>query len=886
MREFNVDEETGLSATEVENRRAQYGLNKLREHKKKSAFIILINQFKSVVMLLLFIASGVSFAFKEWIDAVAILIAIIINVVIGFITELKAIRSMEALQELDKVDAKVLRAGETINIPAEEIVPGDILIFDSGDLITADVRVIESNRAEADESILTGESVPVSKHIEPLQEDTPIAERYNLLFKGTSVTRGSGAGVVYATGMDTELGSISSLIENADEDEKDPISVRLDQVARQLVVVSIIAAVIAGAAGLIAGKELFLMIETMIVLVVAAILEGLPIVATAALARGLSRMAERNALVRRLSAVQTLGSVGFIFTDKTGTLTENQMTVTRLITGEGEFELTGEGLEINGEFRLEDRSVEPERYSVLSELIKIGVLCNNAALPDNVSPRSGRISKKQAVGDPMETALLITGVKAGLDDAELSERFPETKEYAFDPEMMIMATVHRENDAFYYAVKGAPDSVLSRCDRFLSAENETEFTDEQKREWITRNDRLAGSGLRLLAMAYKRSGSEEDDPYDRLVFTGLCALMDPPRREVIPAIEKCHEAGIRVIMVTGDQADTAMNIAQAVGLTSEGDDSQKALPGSELKSLSELNDEEKQSIIDTAIFYRVSPEQKLNLISVFQDQGDIVGMTGDGVNDAPALKKADIGIAMGKRGQRVAKEAADMILQDDSFNTVALAIEHGRTIFNNIRKFIVFLVSGNIGQILLVALASLFALPLPVLPLQILFLNVVNDVFPALALGLGEDDPDTMKYPPRDPKIPILTRKKWIEIVVFGLIISLSVLGVFIAALKLPQFTDSQAVSIAFLSLAFARLFHVFNMRDNGTRFFKNQITTNKWVWTALGFSGLQVLLVVLIPGLSEVLKVPAVGIQGWALVGAGSLFPLILGQIWRSVAK
>jgi len=871
---FNVDRDRGLSDGEADKRREKYGPNRLKEAKQRSAWKILIAQFQNPIIYLLAVAAVLSFAFQEWIEGVAIIIAIVLNAAIGFFTELKAVSSMAALQELGKTKAKVRRDGQVKEISAEQLVPGDIIVLESGDLVAADLRIIEASKMQADESALTGESLPASKNVEVLEKETDIADRHNILFKGTALTRGSGEGVVVATGTDTELGRISELTAEA-EDEITPLEKRLDKLGQNLIWVTLGIAAFIAVAGLLGGKELLLIIETAIALAVAAVPEGLPIVATVALARGMWRMAKRNALINRLSAVETLGATNIICTDKTGTLTENRMTVSRMAIGGGDVEVSGEGLELEGEFRRDEEAIDPNENDIARSLLEVGVFCNNASLPDEGE-------EDAAIGDPMEIALLVAGAKAGLRRQELLEQYPEEREVAFDTETKMMATFHHTDDGYRVAVKGAPESVLEVCSQKMTPEGVKSFDDRD--EWEQRCQDLAAEGLRILAIAQKTVGDSNSEPYRDLILLGVVGLMDPPREDVKDAIAECHDAGVRVIMVTGDQPVTARNVALAVGLV--GDREAQTRRGQELKPIEDLGDQERMQLQQVSVFARVSPEQKLNLISLHQDNDAIVAMTGDGVNDAPALKKADIGIAMGARGTQVAREAADMVLQDDAFSTILVAIEQGRAIFDNIRKFTLYLLSGNTGEIIAVGITSVLNAPLPLLPLQILFINAVNDVFPSLALGVGEGNPQQMERPPRPSKEPILTKEYWWAIVGYGALIAAAVLGVFYICLQPLGYTQDKAVTVSFLSLAFARLWHVFNMRDNKDGFLRNEVTKNPYVWGALLLSAGFLLLAVYVPFLANVLGVVNPGGQGWVLILGTSLVPLIVGQIIKEARR
>ncbi|MGD2037070.1 MAG: cation-transporting P-type ATPase, partial [Desulfobacterales bacterium] len=826
-KDLQVSPDNGLNPDDIRVRRRIFGSNRLRTKKQRPACAILLDQIKNLIILLLAVAAGVSFAFSQWLDGAAIGIAIFLNVAFGFFTELRATRSMEALQRMSRVTARVRRRGEKSRVPSEKLVPGDIVEVEGGDMVPADIRLIEASRLKADESALTGESVPVEKQIEAVKPETSLAERNNMLFKGTAVVAGSGRGVVTATGMHTELGRIASLSE-AGEGEETPLEKRLNRLGYRLVWLTLSFAGVVVISGAMAGKELFLMVETAIALAVAAAPEGLPVVATIALARGMQRMLRRNALINRLSAVETLGSTTVICTDKTGTLTRNHMTVSRILVGADAsdtivFQLKDR--EGGKKFFRDEDPGQADSEKQLMEILKIGVLCSNASLNESSEG-------PESMGDPMEIAILEAARRIELDRDYLLRSLPEVREEAFDRSVKMMATFHQENGSFQAAVKGAPESVLDACTQIRTADGECKLEDKLRESWLEQNRNLAQDGLRVLAAATKTCESQEADPYKELVFLGLMAMQDPVREGVSNAIEDCRKAGINIVMATGDQPETAGSIGREVGLVS--DAGGQIASGERLENTADLSEKDRRKLLETRIFSRVTPEQKLNLIDLHQKNNQIVGMTGDGVNDAPALKKADIGIAMGQRGTQVAQEASDMILKDDAFNTIVTAIQQGRTIFENIRKFILYLLSGNVGEILIVAVAILAGWPLPLLPLQILYLNMIGDVFPALALALGTGDPSSMRQPPRNPNEPILTRSHWLAISGYGVLIAVCVLIAYVLAFRWLGADTDRAVTVSFLTLAFARLWHVFNMRTRGTSLIRNPITENPFIWGAL----------------------------------------------------
>ncbi|MFO7983634.1 MAG: cation-transporting P-type ATPase [Desulfuromonadales bacterium] len=860
---LDVDPNEGLSEEQVQEYRKRYGPNRLKESRSRSAWKIFIDQFASLVVILLGVASIAALVFGKWMEGVAIGIALLLNAVIGFFTELRATRSMEALHRLGSAQARVLRSGKARSIAIDELVPGDVLPLEAGDVVPADLRIVEANNLQADESALTGESLPVAKQHDEVSEEAPLAERSCMLFKGTAITAGSGAGVATATGMGTELGTIATLAEEAEE-EATPLEKRLERLGRRLVWATLAAGVLVAAAGLIAGKEWLLVLETAIAMAVAAVPEGLPVVATIALARGMRRMARRNALINRLSAVETLGATTVICTDKTGTLTENRMHLESLELASGTVEFGEE----------EKEKEEKKSRDLLRQALELGVLCNNASRDEQ---------KGGGVGDPLEVALLDAGAKKDLDRAGLLEQFPEVREEAFSSETLMMATVHRTDSGFRVAVKGAPEAVLKVCTSLAGKEREGKFSDAERKRWMERNREMAAAGLRVLALAEKETSSPDDDPYSDLTLIGLAGLWDPPRKAVEESLENCRQAGIRVIMVTGDHPETAGAVAEAVGLNS---DHVEARSGEELEEIDNVEEQDRRKLLETVIFARVDPKQKLSLIALHQEAGDIVAMTGDGINDAPALKKADIGVAMGQRGTQVAREAADMVLRDDDFSSIVNAVYHGRIIFGNIRKFIFFLLSGNVSEILIITLAALANAPLPLLPLQILYLNLIGDVFPALALGVGEGSRSVMKQPPRDPDEPILTRGYWLAIGGYAVVITAAVLGCFALALTHYGMDQAQAVTVAFLSLSLARLSHVFNMRDTDSKLIRNEVTSNPYIWAALAICLGLLAAAFYIPILRNVLGLVSPGAAGWWLILAGGVLPLLVGQVVKEIRK
>ncbi len=850
----------GLSSKEARRRHRRDGPNRLVAKKARSAWAILAAQFRSLLVAILIAAAAAALSFGRLLEGAAVVGVLLVNAVIGFWMELRATRSVEALRRLVGTHITVERGGDLQRIPAEQLVLGDVVVLEAGDVVTADIRVTEANRLALDESILTGESAPVPKRTSSVAADAPLAERYSMLFNGTVVARGSGRGVVVATARQSELGQIADLIES-EQDETTPLERRLDHLGRRLAWLSGAIALMVAAASAYSGRSLLQAVEVAIALAVATVPEGLPIVATLALARGMWRMAERNALVRRLSAVETLGSTSVIVTDKTGTLTENRLTVTHLW-------LRGHLLELpppeanagasNASFYERQAPAATGASSLAMRALRIGVLCNNADLA--ATPRH------RGVGDPLELALLSAGAQFGLQqDAEKREA-PELREEAFDSETQLMATFHGGAESLV-AVKGSPEKVLAACTEVATPTGQLPLDDGKRAEILTHVEQLAQQGLRLLAVADKHD-SAEASPYERLCFVAILGMRDPPRSDVRTVIDACGAAGVRVVMATGDHPATAEQIASQVGLPTQAG----VVLGSQLKDWlaeGELN--------DVAVFARTSPRQKLELLKGYRQQGAVVAMVGDGVNDAPALKASDIGVAMGKRGTEVAKEAADIVLQDDQLATIVAAMREGRVIFDNLRKFAVYLLSCNASELLAVGGATLAGLPLPLLPLQILFLNLVTDVFPALALSACEAAPGVMQRPPRPRAEPLLTTTHWWRIAAHGVLITATVLVSLALATTVLGLGTHEAVTVSFLTLGFAQTVHVFNMRSTAPSIL-NEVSKNAWVWGAVALCCSLLLAAVLWPRAMHLLGTRSLSLTAWSLVLACSAAPLLLG--------
>jgi len=864
---FGVHPERGLGQREAESRLGRYGPNVLSEFQSTSWLTILWRQLRSFVVLLLVFGAVLSFALGDHLEGFAIVAVIAVNTLIGFVTELRAVRSTEALRELGSTETTVRRDGVVRRVPAQELVPGDVVLCEGGDIVTADARVLSASRLSIDESLLTGESVPVEKDDLQLAAESVLAERNNMLFKGTSVARGSAEAVVVATGMQTELGRITALVQKP-SDRRTPLEERIDALGRVMGWLCIVLVTIVGILGALGGKETSEVIKTAIALAVATVPEGLPIVATLALARGVLRMARRNALVEQLSAVETLGSTSVILTDKTGTLTENRMTVTGIVA------VDEAGNPAPGELSDETVALEERTRSLLTA----AALCTDASIGHDEDGNELR------VGDPMEVALLLALDEIGLDRTSVLEDEPRVSAEAFDPDLKMMAAFHQSPFGARVIVKGAPEAVFEVTGFIRAESGAVPFDDPHAQRWRAANEEWASRGLRMLAVA-ERATDDPDTPYRDLTLLGLVALSDPPRADVVAAIDDCHSAGVEVVMVTGDQGPTAEHIAASVHLIDENARGQ-AVSGAELEELLEQGAASVERLQSSRVFARADPEQKLRLLSFFQDQGEVVAMIGDGVNDAPALRQSDIGVAMGMRGTQVAREAAAMILQDDRFATIVVAIRQGRIIFRNIRSFVFYLLSCNLSEIITVGLASAVNAPLPILPMQILFLNLVTDVFPALALGVGDSGPAIMKHPPRPKSEALLTKKHWLRLLGYGMVMSAAVLAGLAIAMLVYEMDVKRSVTVSFLILAGAQLGHVFNMVSPRSGFFLNEVTRNPWIWAAVVLCIGLLLASVYVPILSEVLGTVEPGREGWWLVLTLSFAPVVVGQSLRVASR
>lgn len=865
----------GLTWDEAKARRERNGGNELTEKRGISLIALFLNQFKDFMVLVLMAATLISGLLGEYLDAITIVAIIVMNGVLGFLQEFRAERSLRALKELSAPSAKVLRDGEPVQIPAKELVAGDIVLIESGDRIPADVRWIEANSLYVEESALTGESVPVGKHTEALPDgDVPLGDQKNLGFMGTMTTRGTAKGIVVRTGMHTEMGKIADLIQNTEAMET-PLQHRLEQLGKVLIAVAIGLTIMVVVAGILHGQPPYAMFLAGVSLAVAAIPEGLPAIVTIALALGVQRMIKRKAIVRKLPSVETLGCASVICSDKTGTLTQNKMTVTHVWLGGDVLEVTGDGYEPSGQIASKGEPVDLRQNQSLRRLLQIGVLCNNAALHEELpepSKRKGAKGPTRPVysikGDPTEGALVVLGAKAGITRQSLEGLYERKGELPFDSDRKRMSVLMQHQGGRLLFTKGAPDVVLEKCAYVLWDGKVIPFTPTLKQKVVAANEGMARSALRVLGLAYKelKATDREDTPHtleSQLVFVGLAGMIDPPRKEVRDAIQTCKRAGIKTVMITGDHQATAEAIARQLGMIPQNG---LAMSGQQLAVMSDDELDEKSNQI--YVYARVSPEHKLRIVKSLQRQGHVVAMTGDGVNDAPAIKASDIGISMGQTGTDVTKEASALVLSDDNFATIVSAIEEGRGIYENIRKFIRYLLASNVGEIMTMFLAMMLGMPLPLIPIQILWVNLVTDGLPAMALGVDQPEKDLMQQRPRSAKENIFARRLGWKIVSRGLLIGVCTLAAF--WLMLRENPDSaagliKAQSVAFATLVMAQLIHVFDCRSSRSIFHRNPLQ-NKYLVLAVLSSLALMLAVMYIEPLQPIFKTVPLGPKEWLI--------------------
>lgn len=914
---LETDLKAGLAADEAEARLERYGLNELAETPRPGFWQLLLRQFQDFVVIMLIVAAAVSFLLGETVEAAAILAIVVLNAVLGVVQENKAEEALAALKKMAAPEARVMRNGHRVAVPARELVPGDIVFLEAGSYVPADLRFIQAANLKIDEASLTGESMPVEKTAEGvLSEDVPLGDRRNLAFMGTTVTYGRGAGVVVETGMQTEIGLIAEMIQSYEE-EPTPLQRRLDQLGRWLGWGTLGICGIVFIEALIQDTSLALitqqgfasyLLETQqeivdlfivaVSLAVAAVPEGLPAVVTIVLALGMQEMVRRHALIRRLPAVETLGSATVICSDKTGTLTQNEMTAVRLYVANLRLDVSGEGYQPKGSFSNYGDAANPREHPEVLALLTGGLLASDAQLEEADGDGDAAESDTQyrMVGDPTEGALVVAAAKAGLWRDEIEERLPRVAEIPFDSDRKRMTTVHRgqvrgleETGAAEYVayVKGAPDVMLSLCDTIL--ENGVDVPLNPGRRQHVQNviRDLGQDGLRVLAVAYRHLDEipdelDPDEVEQNLSLIGLFAMTDPARPEVKPAVEKARRAGIRTMMITGDYPDTARAIAEEIGLVRS--ENGRVLTGADLQKMS---DEALLSEIDDVdVFARVSPQHKVRIVEALKARDQVVAMTGDGVNDAPALKRASIGVAMGITGTDVTKETADMVLTDDNYASIVSAVEQGRIIYSNIRKFVYFLLSCNMAEIMVIFLGTVFGSGSPLTAIQLLWLNLLTDGAPALALGLGKGDPDIMDRPPRPVREPIINRLMTIGIGVQTVAITAVVLGAFYIGKAWDPGSALLAESMAFVTLSASELLRAYTARSERVSLFRLGVFSNQYMQYAVLASFVLLMAVIYVPFLQPIFNTVPLGLREWCVILPLLLLPSMAAEVTKAVIR
>lgn len=881
LSELNTNLNSGLTKNEVDLRLEKYGSNDLREEDKKSFFSKIVAQFSDFLILILIGAAIISFAVGESKDAIVIIAIVMVNAFLGIYQEGRAEKALDALKKMSSPNAKVIRDGTTEVAPASSLVPGDIVVLDAGDIIPADLRLVESSNLKIEEASLTGESVPVEKDSNVFfEEEVSLGDRKNMAYMSTAVTYGRGKGVVVGTGHDTEIGNIATMIQSF-EDEVTPLQKQLNQLGKVLGITTIIICIAVFGIGLLQNREVLEMFMVAISLAVAAIPEGLPAIVTIVLAIGMNRMVKRNAIVKKLLAVETLGSTTVICSDKTGTLTQNEMTVVKVFTDGKIIDVTGGGYEPVGKFKVEGNTINVEDIGDFQTLLSISALANDA----NLEKTSDGY---KIIGDPTEGALITLAGKGNINKQSINKEFPRIEEIPFDSDRKMMTTFHKDyipNKVVSFT-KGAPDIIINRCTRISMDGKILDFDDTLKKEVLKVNSIFSKKALRVLAFAYKEYNnlpnniSTDSNEVD-MTFIGLVGMIDPARPEAKDAIAKCKEAGIKTIMITGDYKETAFAIAKELGMAESID---QAMMGEELNKIS---DEELREVVkNIKVYARVSPEHKVRIVSALKANGEITAMTGDGVNDALALKRADIGVSMGITGTDVAKNTAELILTDDNFASIVSAVEEGRIIYSNIKKFVFFLLSCNIGEIFLVFTSILLNLPVPLLAIQLLWLNLVTDSFPALALGVEKGDPDIMDTPPRNPNEPILTKNMLLGILLQSLAVGVAALLAYRWGLTTYADSIDKARTIAFTSLITAELLRAYSSRSQKYTLFKIGFFTNSTLVYGTLFSFILLLGVLYIPFMQPIFHTFALGIKDWAAILEYAFIPLIIGEISKLFIK
>ncbi|HUL39473.1 MAG TPA: HAD-IC family P-type ATPase [Methanomassiliicoccales archaeon] len=876
----------GLGPEEARARLSRYGFNELEVKRGISPLALFLSQFKSFIVLVLIVAAFISVAIailngtsEEYLDAAVILLIVLINAVLGFFQEYRAEKSLQALKELTSPIARVIRSGAELELPARELVPGDVIILSTGNKVPADGRLIEASNLKLNEAPLTGESLPVAKTVACVSEDADLMDRDNMVFSGCLVEYGRGKAVVTRTGMRTQLGRIAELIEA--DDTQTPLQMKLARLGKQLSVLVLITCTVVFLVGLLQGVAADRMFLTAVSLAVAAIPEGLPAIVTVSLALGVERMAKRNAIVRRLPAVETLGSATVICTDKTGTLTKGEMNIREIWLGK-RIQVTGEGYSPDGKLLLDNEEIDVDSVPGLEMMLRAGALCNDAVLVEE----GGAWTIK---GDTTEGTLLVLARKAKLELESIADEFPRINELPFDSDKKRMITVHEGSGIRYAFLKGATESTLSISSKRFEGEELVPLDEAFRKLVMAENDGMADRALRVLALGFKQLGSPDEELEKDFIFLGLVGMIDAPRQEAIEAVKRCKKAGIRVMMITGDHERTARAIGLEMGIATERDE--PVLSGKDLERMSDQDLIERVRRVN--IFARVSPEHKVRIVAALQSIGEVVAMTGDGVNDAPALKKAEIGVAMGVTGTDVSKEASDIVLTDDNFASIVDAVEEGRGIYDNIRKFVTYLLSCNVGEVLTMFTATLVfveAVLIPfLLPIQILWMNLVTDSFPALALGMEKTSPKVMERGPRDPNEPPVGRKALARIGFLGAMMALGALLVFqfeyssgLNSGLTSEVAATLARTVAFCSIVSFQLFLAFSARSEDESLLSLGPFTNRKLVLAVVASFIMQLVVVYVPALNGAFGTTPIAAEQWLPVLAVGLLGLISNEAWK----
>lgn len=864
IKEFKTDSGEGLTNEEAENRFDKFGPNLFTKKKEKSKLERFFLQFHQPLIYILLGATVITFFLQEYIDAAVIFAVVLLNAIVGYIQESKAKEAIDALDKALKSECQVIRSGEKVKIEAEKLVPGDVVLLSSGDRVPADMRLINVNNLRVDESALTGESVPVEKNTKEVSADTILADRINMAYATTIVTSGTAKGVVTETGDYSEVGKISEAISSAQEIDT-PLTKKIHHFSKILLFVILGLSAISIVIGLIRGQEFTDIFMAAVALAVGAIPEGLPAAITIMLSLGVSKMAKRKAIIRKLVAVETLGSTTVICSDKTGTLTENQMTVKKIFAGGKMYEVSGQGYDANGDITLEDEKVNLEDQKALRECLINGLLCNDSSLGE-------KNGKKEVNGDPTEGALIVVAQKAQLKRKEIEKKFPKIDEIPFESEYQYMATLHKKNGKNIVFVKGSLEAISERSNFIFDEKGQEE--DFVKDKIIEISEELAAEGLRVLAFAKmetEKSKISHQDIKDGLTFIGIQGMIDPPREEVKKAVSICLEAGIRVKMITGDHALTASAIATEIGLTGRKENGMlSAVTGKELARIEE--DKIADVVKETAVFARVSPDQKLRLVKALQSKGQIVAMTGDGVNDAPALKQADIGIAMGISGTDVAKDASDMVLTDDNFASIESAVEEGRNVFDNLTKFIVWTLPTNFGEGLVILVAIILGTVLAISPVQILWINMTTALLLGLMLAFEPMEKDGMKRPPRKPDKPLLTKSLVMRTLLVGFLLLVSAYGLFWYELELLDASLAEAQSVAATVFVVLQSFYLLNCRSLIKPFFPSGFLSNPWIFYGIGGMLLLQFAFIYVPFMNLLFGTAPIGLMSWIRILSAGL--------------